>query len=877
MVDRTAVIGRPPVVVNFGENTAEAIRQRQIIEGLLQDEGFNDVVENLPNINAVAAVTADIATLAPYAEDIGDAATLVKTAHPFDHMEGHAGLDLDTVFVAGAGLEQYVTLALTTDGKTFFSIHPDAPANDDIRALIETQVRGDIDYATNLAERNKTLIAHETELRTGIPRADWFVDSVNGSDQWGGETLQRPKKSIASLAASAPFWGVLGISISGAGAGMADDAYWANITGGTVYEPANYRYYVEGGVTSGSVSTKNKRTSPGKYARGSSAPTVTMAGSGTGTPATATVSDFGPAFQPGDTFGFFHDSYLRETFHPKVPGLNFIDIPKLGATRLSILDGADVIPKNIISASAHVDAGGVVYEFPWVIDTATGGLSSNNGQAYTIWQNNSPDEPWLMDLTWYKWVASVALCAAEPGTYHYPVTDGAITGNGATPITIYVHPLGSADPTDPDGPVLETQKRYNPLELTRTDGCTVEGLAIIRPFGNNGFNSGRDLLMRRCMVGMGTAHDAVPKSGRAEDCISWDGDQQGEVARGGGGNHTSWVWYTESGEGLSGEWVRHMALAPDRGGPLLSEPFLAHTSTPTYYDRILNLGCIVQGHSRLSGTMQTYQLHQIGNVLFPATGWGLVSPQARDMQVSENIANFTSAISTFALNFSGFRNSGADVERLIVENNAWKHNAQPGSGGLLTVQQALPIKLRNQVIVNRHSAAPVSLGTVLPAGAEYRDNIVICGSSQNSTWQRGLSAHTGNADKIDYNVYIRLNGSDTLWWHRADGNSNVTSLAAWKALGFDLNSVVLTEAEGNDLFLTGVAGALAGDYRLNPYCDLRFTDNTPIVARAGIRKYYDHNLRRIMPGQPWRLPRVPETLAECHQFLLNPLAWNFYP
>jgi hypothetical protein len=853
---------------------ADIVALKTVIEGLVADANLETVAGNIGAIISLAAAVADVTALAPYTAEIASAGTLVRTAHPFDYMEGHEGAELDTVWVAGAGLDQHVTQALTTDGRTFLDLNPDAPAVPVIRGLIHEETDATIDYATDVAERARMLGEHGVEQRIGFPKADYYVDSARGSDLWGGEALQWPKKSFAGLVQGLPFEGVREVVGSAAGAAMIDGAYWGNFSGGSEIEPPQFRYYVEGGVVNGSVTTKNRLVSPGKYQRGSATPTVALAGSGTGTPAAATAN-FGPAFQPGDTIGLMDGGYWRETLYPRCANLNIVNIPKPGQTRVPILDGADVIPPANFTASAHVDAGGVVYETSCVIDTANGGTSHNNGQAFTIWQNNSPADPGALNFAYYTYVASVAACAALPGSYYYPTTGGTLPGNGSTPITVYVHPLGSVNPSTPGVVTLETQKRYSALEFTRTGGARIEGVAVVRPFGNNGFNAGRDTILRRVLLGHGTAHNAVVKSGLAEDCILWDGDVQGEVARGGGGSHTAFVYYTEDASGLSGEWRRVMAIGP-RADQRLHSPFLAHTSSPTEYELIKYGGCIVKNAAGFSGTIGTLRQHIVGNTLFAGGDtWGLLSNKAREVLFTENIAEFDATQTGTAIVIDGFLNGGADIERLVMENNAFNQRA-PSTGQLVSVSQAVPLPCRNNVFVSRRTIGAVAMTQPIPAGGQYKDNITICAFANAGPWQRGLTAHPTSGARIDYNVYIQLDGSNPLWFFRTDTNANVTTLAAWKALGLDLNSVVLTEAQGNDLFLTGVAGAMAGDYRLNPYCDLRFSDGTPIVSRAGIRKFYDHNLRRIMPGQPWRLPRVPTSIAECHAFLTNPLAWDYY-
>ncbi|WP_260581209.1 hypothetical protein [Sphingopyxis sp. PET50] len=106
MADMTATVGRPPVVVHFGENTAEAIRQRQLIEAMLEDEGINDVAENIENINAVADSIADVGAVA---DDLSGANTIGAIAPNIADV-AIVGGNIDNVIAAAGAVDDMAAI-----------------------------------------------------------------------------------------------------------------------------------------------------------------------------------------------------------------------------------------------------------------------------------------------------------------------------------------------------------------------------------------------------------------------------------------------------------------------------------------------------------------------------------------------------------------------------------------------------------------------------------------------------------------------------------------------------------------------------------------------------------------------------------------------
>lgn len=808
-----------------------------------------------------------------YADDAADSASIARpNAHFLDRVVGF-NVKLDTVFSSLPGLDAKALLFWDDLGRLVFDIHPDAPAVSFIENLIVDTVGADIDRIDDVSENALTLGYYANEQLLSIPQAKYYIAS-NGSDFNAGHRIGLAKQTFAGMLAGLPYAGVRVMQTPAPGSGGQQGSYWAAPLTGDAYEPALYSYEVTSiGTVVGSVTTRNRVISPGKYPLGSATPTFGPVHTGTTMP-TFNVSEFGPVYQPGDVIGLVSEpgaGFWRETFYSYTIGLTFRGILKPTATRLPIIDGSKVITPASFTASAHADAGGVVYEFTWSMDAVNGGRTHNQGQTFPVWQDNSPDDPGAENLTWFKRVGSVAACAAEAGTIYYNLAS--FGTNLATPGTVYIHPYGNTDPRS-DGKTYKAPNRYSSLDLGYIDDCTVQDIAHACVAGNNGgMYTGKNTIARRCIVGFSGEHAYVVASGIIEDCISFDGDGYNRATNA-QGSDSSAVFYTADAAGQSYEYRRFIVICPDRPNAIKHEMMLAHQGTGTSYDYGKYVGCIGVRVASLTGVVQAKEQHMIGCVGIGLHGrFGLFSGNATKLTVSHCIAHYGLGTTNVMFDLAGFV-TPANVTVCNIVHNYFAFPSDQTGGLLMSVGQVIPnSKVCNNFFRFHTVSGSVSLSNATHATFEFKRNIIVCGAANAGPWQRGLTANPVNAAKIDYNVYIKLDGTNPLWWYRSDTAANVTTLAAWQALGFDLHSVVLTQAQADTLFLNGVAGMLAGDYRINPECDLRWGggDNTRIVDGpnpVGPQEYYNHNEMRIAAGQPSRLPTPPTTWQGCHDYLL---------
>lgn len=832
------------------------------------------------SIDADAADASAIAAAA--AADAAEAAAGLITMGPLDFVEGYDGVKWDTIWATDLTTEARLVSAITTGALSFFDLHPDAPAVADIRALIAADTDESIGYATETAEQAVTATIVNAENIAGFPLASYYVGLTTGSDEQQGISIAKPKASFSGLLSGLPYFGVREIQVPSGGSGGTNGSYWARMTSGSPFELPTFSYVVKAGSVVGSVQTENRLVRPGKFAIGAAAPAFAPVIT-TGTPPVFAVSNFGTCYQPEDVVALISqpgDGVWRETFLWPTRGMSITGVLKPTATRLPMISGSNVVPNADFSLSSHPNAGGVVYQFTLALDTVNGGRTHNQGQSFLIWNDNSPSDPAALDLQPFTYVTSVALCAATPGTFYYDPNDFGLQRAGPGPI--YLHPFGSTNPQT-DGKTYVAPKRYGTFDTGLIDDLklgTLGGTAHVCMVGNNGLYAGKNALVRRQIVGFATSeHSFVIGSGLIEDCISFDGNAQTRIPL--AGSDTSAVFYTTDAQGQSYEYRRFMAICPDRPGASKQSMMLAHQGSGTVYDHGAYNGCIGYRVSELTGVMQATTAEMRGCALLEGDRFGLFSART-SLAITHNMARYRGVTSGFALEFSGFPTPSA-VTSFPVEHNVWVFPSTQTTGQLLNVLQAIEnVKVRNNFLKFHSPTGSASLPTVMPASFEFKRNIIVCATANGGPWQRGLTAHPGNAARVDYNVYIKADGSNPLWWNRFDTGANVTTFAAWKALGFDLHSVELTQAQADTLFLNGYAGMMAGDYRLNPDCDLRWAggDNTRIVDgpnAAGPQEYYDHNRRRVMAGQPRAFPTPPLTWAQCHQYGVNPPAWNFYP
>ena len=133
-----------------------------------------------------------------------------------------------------------------------------------------------------------------------------------------------------------------------------------------------------------------------------------------------------------------------------------------------------------------------IYEYSLAVQT-----DANGAEWPGIW----------VDGTRLTFAANLATCDSTPGTfYHGTVTD-------TTPITLYVHPPGSTDPTA-DGKVYEAPIRTAGVDTYSAQYATVSGIKARRNYSSYGsIVGGRYSLIKDCVVVDGNTHNMLVRAG----------------------------------------------------------------------------------------------------------------------------------------------------------------------------------------------------------------------------------------------------------------------------------------------------------------------------------------------------------------------------
>jgi len=518
----------------------------------------------------------------------------------------------------------------------------------------------------------------------------------------------------------------------------------------------------------------------------------------------------------GTVVGLARGSTWREMLRPSAP----IQVGSYGAGDYPILDAADIIPPGNFTLSAHPDAAGVVYQTTLTRDTNGRYRGADN---YMMWENGE----WLLRRT------SVAACAATPGTYYPNPIVGAST-------TAYVHPFGSTNPTS-DGKTYEAAIRSGGFEGYSVNGLVLEGFGSNRNLGHyGGITAGRNAIIRRCLANRGGIHNIIAKSGLMEDVVAFDADP----------SQTSKIpitFYEADPSTQSWEVRRCIVSTPGK-----SVTALYSHGSPNPYARGTVRGFL--SHGKLWNTTLIQENNDVcclGGSRALQFDKGITSAVVRRL-----IAKTQNNNSTVLLQSGG----SGDFE---MSHSCVYTTGTNQAGAVIGVSTTGNSSIKNNTI---YSQSPTFAG-----GRINKFNIYIWDSAGS------VFITVSEIPERDYNVYIRAN-TGSIVWRTVTGGTTYTTIESWRAAsGKDLNSVLLTAAQGNDLFLNGLAGLANGDFRLNPACALTFVDGTPLVGNAGPQEYYDWNSHTVKPGQPARWPVPPVTEAECQNYIQSPKTWNFYP
>lgn len=526
----------------------------------------------------------------------------------------------------------------------------------------------------------------------------------------------------------------------------------------------------------------------------------------------------------GDKIGLARGSLWREMLNLS-PG----DSARgYGTGSLPTLDCADLTSGWTLSA--HVDAGGVVYQRTLARD-ASGVYRGQD--VYRLWRGDTP-------ITRLTSVAAVAASGVD--AYWCTPNIGATT-------TAY---LKLADAADPNAADIYANLRSAGVEAYTVDGARIEDVHVARPLGHyGGITAGRDANIRRVLVDDGGIHHVIAKSGLMEDVIAFGHDPQQPSS-------IPLTFYGNDTGGLAFEARRVMVIMPS--GQSVWQALYAHDSV---------------GNNHASGT--------INGLISIRSGATFLTSLQQDFNdiYAYDVSRVLSAGNSAVTGINVRRAWGAVVNPnqvvyiiggsapVLIEHCAF-YTSGTSSNSHFPMLVTGVARLKNN-IVHSKAATFFIFNAAAPVGSEHIDNIwILDRGGANEFCTIPSNVHS------DYNVYIQANAGD-FFWRETTGGSLYTSLATWRsASGKDANSVVLDLTQANDLFLNGVAGIANGDFRLNASCTLTFADGTPIISRAGPRQYLDWTTRQVVDGQPSQWLTPPVTRDECVTYASAPDAWDFY-
>jgi hypothetical protein len=529
-----------------------------------------------------------------------------------------------------------------------------------------------------------------------------------------------------------------------------------------------------------------------------------------------------PTLQAGDTIKLARGSQWREIVSPGVDDLTF---EAYGTGDAPLIDASDVITPSDFTLSAHGDAAGVCYEYAW-----TRGAGAEGGIDYVLlWEGDTR----LVRRT------SVALCAANAGSYYANPDDGAVA-------TIYVHPFGSTNPVS-DGKTYSVTKRGSGLYARFNNGYTVTGIRTRRGWAHYGpLVPGETSIVRKAIFEGGGLHHAVSGGDLIEDSIALDMPENfGQVV-------APVTFYRADGT-ASDATARRVFITGAAPASTAHSGILAHTSGAPGWRTLTYDQCIIQNGGGMSGDASTLVISNSAVL----RGSSLVTMNTR---------------------------SALTIERLLVKD---------GTGGVgvsgpdTTVPMTFVVR-DCALTVNDIDSLNIALSCIYRVGTVLIENCVIywAGDKGARALQfRGVDASnrlavtvrnciiagatTRNIQNIDLDLYADYVGENNIFYRptfnaafRYQGDY-LESIASWQSLtGTDADSVDADPQFSGD--------PTAGDFRLVP-------GGLADVMGCGPQTHWDYNTRTIEAGPPVAWPTPPATLAEAEAYIADPEAWDFYP
>jgi hypothetical protein len=443
----------------------------------------------------------------------------------------------------------------------------------------------------------------------------------------------------------------------------------------------------------------------------------------------------------------------------------------------------------------------------------------------------------------------------------------------ATTTNVYIK--STVDPNS-SGVVYELPKRkqaitgHDQLADGPGDFATIIGpIEALRSSQNYGPVAGGSGSQSRLLLRDGGLHHIVSEAASGSDIVIAGVDPNFP-------NSTApFTAYRATSTGFRPSWARIIVLG---GGNIATggSGIYAHASSPSPLTESFNVSQSYVDNMQVGLTVNTQDLTVRG--LYTKDCGQSVGISATSSTVTHSLTS----VSTSTAGRRAFYDSGVvntDVKSRLIENCAIYSSDVARVHGLAEAQSRNgTLTIRNCIIFIEPTSATVQsliFANAAPSGALH----II---SEYNIFVKLETSATGVFYTYDLLSPVTIESDHNIWIGRTNvdcrlAGTNYNTLAAWKAQGYDLNSVQPYTGNNRATVLsTFFQGDPAnGDFRLKPGLGT-FTDGVSMNL-AGPQEHWDWNARGIASGASPAWPTPPLSLPEARTYINNPAAWDFYP
>ena len=507
-----------------------------------------------------------------------------------------------------------------------------------------------------------------------------------------------------------------------------------------------------------------------------------------------------------------------------------------------IIAGDEQVTAANWSASAHGDAGGVVYELVWPTDAATNGLGT-----VRMWEDGTQIDD----------KGSVALCAANAGSFYCPDS----RGNGGSlwtggSVLVYYHPTGSGNPTS-NGKVTRLSARMGCVVLG--NDAVVEGVEVRHCLQNDGpMTAGTNALIDRCIIDGDYKHGCVVKSGIIRRTVFTPGlrySYPSELSNGMLG------WYADDPSALS-TLVDQCVIAGSWSAVSASQSLTQHGAALSYLSATMR-GTSFMGH--LSAI--------VGNAA-SVTAEGIYITRC-----TQSIPNGSSSGSFVCENaiINANDSAGAGAFGTISGTKTYRDmcvymTPVSGSSSLCSISTAsTSITFENCIFFTEPVAETSGRGVCQSADSTARtvtfNNCLIIGNGFDGFLNTGTNlTYAGSR-----NVFIRYRQNTSTAYMAGLSETTNLNVAKNSSHGYSSDANILTLL--NSIFNGDCTQVVNGDFRISQAAirainSGNFPDGSPIADYTiGARTRWDFEANQAVGGQPTQWPDVPESYADAQDWV----------